>query len=61
MTNGKTDTVNFLFLDVPHATSHISQLIRFARASSQVSNFNNRNEILTAELLKQRYRYHKLR
>ena len=38
----------FSFLDckVPHATSYcvyISQLIHFARASSHVSDFNNRN------------------
>ena len=40
---------------------YISQLIRFARASSHVSDFNNRNKFLTAKLLKQGYRYHKLR
>ena len=40
---------------------YISQLIRFARASSNVSDFNNRNKALTAKLLKQGYRYHKLR
>ena len=39
----------------------ISQLIRFARASSHVTDFNNRNKFLTAKLLKQGYRYHKLR
>ena len=37
------------------------QLIRFARASSHVTDFNNRNKFLTAKLLKQGYRYHKLR
>ena len=42
------DNVNFPFLDgdVPHVTSYgvyISQLIRFARISSQVSDYNNRN------------------
>ena len=40
---------------------YISQLIRFARASLPVSDYNNRNKFLTAKLLKQGYRYHKLR
>ena len=42
---------------------YISQLTRFARASSHVTDFNidNRNTFLTAKLLKQGYRYHKLR
>ena len=58
--------VNFPFLDgdVPRRTSYgvyISELIRFARASSNVSDFNCRNKALTAKLLKQGYRYHKLR
>ena len=39
----------------------ISQLIRFARASSFVADFNTRNKLLTQKLLKQGYRYHKLR
>ena len=39
----------------------ISQLIRFARASSHVTDFNNRNKFLTAKLLRHGYRYHKLR
>ena len=60
------DIVNFPFLDgdVPRRPSYgayISQLIRFARASSHVDDFNNRNRFLTAKLLKQEYRYHKLR
>ena len=59
------DIVNFPFLDgdVPRRPSYgvyISQLIRFARASSHVDDFNNRNRFLTAKLLKQGYRYHKL-
>ena len=59
------DIVNFPFLDgdVPRRPSYgvyISQLIRFARASSHVTDFNNRNTFLTAKLLKQGYRYHKL-
>ena len=60
------DIVNFAFLDgdVPHSTSYgiyISQLIRFARVSSHVADFNARNKSLTAKLLQQGYRYHKLR
>ena len=37
-----------------------SQLIRFARASSYVTDFNTRNKLLTQKLLKQGYPYHKL-
>ena len=60
------DIVNFPFLDgdVPRSTSYgvyISQLIRFARVSSHVADFNARNKCLTAKLLQQGYRYHKLR
>ena len=40
---------------------YISQLIRFARVSSHVVDFNARNKSLTAKLLQQGYRYHKLR
>ena len=59
------EIVNFPFLDgdVPRSTSYgvyISQLIRFARASSYVTDFNTRNKLLTQKLLKQGYRYHKL-
>ena len=39
----------------------ISQLIRFARVSSHVADFNTRNQVLTEKLLKQGYRFHKLR
>ena len=57
------DIVNFPFLDgdVPRRPSYgvyISQLIRFARVCSHV---DTRNKCLTAKLLKQGYRYHKLR
>ena len=60
------DIVNLPFLDgdVPSSTSYgvyISQLIRFVRVSSHVSDFNSRDKILTAKLLHQGYRYHKLR
>ena len=59
------EIVNFQFLDgdVPRSTSYgvyISQLIRFARASSYVADFNTRNKLLTQKLLKQGYQYHKL-
>ena len=40
---------------------YISQLIRFARACNHVADFNARNKYLTAKLLQQGYRYHKLR
>ena len=54
----------FLDGDVPRSTSYgvyISQLIRFAIASSYVDDFNTFNKLLTQKLLKQGYRYHKLR
>ena len=52
------DIVNLLFLDgdVPRSTSYgvyISQLIRFVRVSSHVDDFNTRNKVLTAKLLRQ--------
>ena len=40
---------------------YISQLIRFARVCSNVDDLNNRNLFLTAKLLKQGYKYHKIR
>ena len=60
------DIVNFPLLDgdVPRLPSYgiyISQLIRFARVYSHCDDFNTRNKCLTAKLLKQGYRYHKLR
>ena len=52
------DIVNFPFLDsdVPRSTSfgvYISQLIQFARVSSNVDDFDTRNKVLTAKLLRQ--------
>ena len=47
--------------DVPRSASfsvYISQLIRFARVSSYVDGFNTRNKVLTANLIRQGYRYH---
>ena len=60
------EIVNFPFLDadVPRSTPYgvyITQLIRFARASSYIIDFNTRNKLLTQKLFKQGYRYHKLR
>ena len=59
------EIVNFPFLDgdVPPSTSYdvyISQIIRFARASSYVADLNTRNKLLTQKLLKQGYWYYKL-
>ena len=59
------DIVNFPFLDgdIPRSASYgvyISQLIRFAQVSSHSDDFNTRNKVLTAKLLRQGYRYHKL-
>ena len=58
--------VNFPFLDgdVPRRASYgvyISQLIRFARVCNHVADYNAQIKCLTAKLLQQGYRYHKLR
>ena len=60
------DIVNFPFLDgdVLRRASYgvyISQLIRFAKVCNHVTDFNARNKCVTANLLQQGYRYHKLR
>ena len=60
------DLVNFPFFDgdVPRRAFYgvyISQLIRFAKVCNHVTDFNARNKCLTAKLLQQGYRYHKLR
>ena len=60
------DILDFPFLDgdISRTTSYavyISQLIRFARVSIRVADVNTKNTILTAKLLKQGYRYDKLR
>ena len=67
----KRDDINFeivnfpiLDVDVPHFSSYgvyISQLIRFARVCTDVDDFNNRHLFLTTKLLKQGYRYYKVR
>ena len=60
------EVVNFHYLngDVPRQGTvfisngvYISHLIRFERVSSHVSDFNTRNKLLTAKLLKQGHRY----
>ena len=63
--NGMTlifHVANFPFLDGDVLRSisygvYISQLIRFARVSSHVDDFNTRNKVLTAKLLIQGYKY----
>ena len=60
------EIVNFPFIDgdVPLSPSYgayISQLIRFVRVCSYVDDFNSNKLFLTAKLLKQGYRYHKIR
>ena len=60
----KLSISHFSPCDVPRSTSYgvyISQLIRFARASSYVTGLNTRNKLLTQKLLKQGYWHHKLR
>ena len=44
-----------------HSDGVSHQLIRFTRVYSNVSDFSCRKKALTAKLLKQGYRYHKLR
>ena len=58
--------VSFPFLGggVPRSASCgvcVSLLVRFAGASGYVTDFNTRNKLLAQKLLKQGYRYHKLR
>ena len=58
------DSVNFPFLDadVSRTTSYgvnISQLIRFARVSSHLADFNTSYKSLMAKILQQGYRYWK--
>ena len=63
MING-TILIPFLDGDVPQRTSdgvYISQVIRFARASSNLNDPNYRNKALTAKLLRQVYHYCKFR
>ena len=60
------EIVNIPYMDgdVPRRASYgvyISQLIRFARVSSHVTDFNTQNKLLTAKPLNQGYQYHKLR
>ena len=64
MINAITLILSFLDGDVPRRASYgiyILQLIRFTRVCNHVADFNARNRCLTAKLLQQGYRYHKLR
>ena len=50
--------------DVPRLPSdgvHISQLVRFARCCTSVSDFHSKNLQITSKLSTKGYRYHKLR
>ena len=65
MINKMTDIVTFPFVggDFPRSTScgvYTSQFLHFARPSIHVYDFNTRHKVLTAKLLKQGHRYHKL-
>ena len=51
---------DLLNIDNPYFEQMVGH-IRFARVCSNVDDFNNRNLFLTAKLLKQGYRYHKIR
>ena len=64
--NFNLEIINFPFLDgdIPPSASYdvyYLQLIHFERVCSNADDFNNRNLSLTAKLLKQGYRYHKIR
>ena len=45
---------------VPSYGVYISQLIRFARMSSQLADLSSYNKTLTVKFLQQGYRYHNL-
>ena len=67
----KLDDFNFEIVNLPLRDGYVPrspfdgvyilQVIRFARVCSDFDDFNNRNLFLTATLLKQDYRYHKIR
>ena len=67
----KRDDFNFKIInypsldgDVPISLSYgvfIAQLIRFARICTDVKNFSSRSKLMTQKLLKQGFRYSKLR
>ena len=62
--NVKIGNFPFLYGDIPRSSSYgvyISQLIRFVRVCSNVSEFINMNQLMTVKLLKQGYRYHNIR
>ena len=47
-------------MDATSDSVYITHLIRFARSSSKVNDFNIRNKMLAFKLLKQGYRKYKL-
>ena len=49
-----------MFLKTPSYGVYNLHLIHFARVRPNISDFKNRNQFLTAKLLKQGYKYHKL-
>ena len=55
------DIHSLQFQSLPFYGVYTSQLIRFARVCSNVDDFNNIILYLTAKLLKQGYRFHKIR
>ena len=59
--NGQFSNFKRVMFLALHLMESISQLIRFARASRQVADFNTRIKLLTQKLLKQDYWYHKFR
>ena len=67
----KRDDFDFQIVNYPHLDGdvpripsygvYMSQLLRFARACTSIEDFNKRNLVITDKLLKQGYRYCKLR
>ena len=57
----KRDDFNFEIVNFPFLDGDVSQLIPSAGVGSDADDFNNRNLFLTAWLLKQGYRYYKIR
>ena len=58
---GKSGPRTSITPDVEVTLTTYSQPIRFDRVSSHVDDFNTRYKVLTAKLLRQGYRYQKLR
>ena len=61
-TNGDDLSSSHLVILIQGSSMCLYELIiPFARASSHITDFNTHNKLLTQKLLKQGYRYHKLR